>query len=130
MKKITFDKADQDAEKLPGVSEVDLKSLKKVFSCFPAIDEIVLFGSRIKGKHSVNSDLDICLRINGKSDGQKFDMKTRIQQMLASKIDYPIHIMEVGEINNDQLLYSIKNEGKIISPSKYDNNKKYFLNIA
>lgn len=92
----------------------ELEALKKVFSCFPSIRKVILFGSRVKGGCSEKSDLDIFLEIKGKTSGQISDMKNRIQHMLSVNILYPIHIKEKNEIFNQQLLSSINREGRVL----------------
>ena len=98
-------------EEIIGVSENEQNSLRDVLSCFPAIKKCILYGSRVTGVYSEKSDLDIYLEITGKTSGQISDIKNRIQQMLSSKIRYPIHIKDKNDINNRQLLRSIENTG-------------------
>ncbi|MCB9820726.1 nucleotidyltransferase domain-containing protein [Candidatus Nomurabacteria bacterium] len=107
----TPDITKKNGETFVGVSESEIDSLKKTLGCFPAIKKCILYGSRITGGYSENSDLDVYLEITGKTRGQISDMKNRIQQMLSSQIKYPIHVKDRGEIRNNQLLWNIENQG-------------------
>ncbi len=101
-------------ETFVGVKEDELNSLREVLTHFPAIKKCILYGSRITGGYSKKSDLDIYMEIEGKTKGQISDMKSRIQQMLSSTIKYPIHIKDRDEINNQQLLWNIENQGIVL----------------
>jgi predicted nucleotidyltransferase len=45
-----------------GLSTEDLSLLDKVFSRFPGVQSVVLFGSRAKGTHRAGSDVDLALK--------------------------------------------------------------------
>ena len=95
----------------PGVTSEELATIKRVFANFPAIQEVILFGSRIKGTHKETSDLDILFRAVGKSSSQIRDMKFWIQELLDREITYPMHVKERSEVTNMILLQAIMNEG-------------------
>ncbi|MBF0285792.1 MAG: nucleotidyltransferase domain-containing protein [Magnetococcales bacterium] len=44
-----------------GLSETELEGMRGVFRAFPEIREVVLFGSRAKGTHRPQSDVDLAL---------------------------------------------------------------------
>jgi uncharacterized protein len=94
-------------EKMPGVREEELQELKNTISCFPAITKAIMFGSRIKGGHRDDSDLDIYIEVKGKSKSQISVIKARIQEMLAPIIPYPIHVKEAQEMKNNRTLLRI-----------------------
>jgi len=102
---------EQKDKALPGVTLEELTILRKVFANFPAIRDVVLFGSRIKGTHKENSDLDILFSVVGKSRSQINDMKFWIQELLSREIAYPMHVKEKSEITNPILLQTIMSEG-------------------
>jgi len=82
----------------PGVTSEELATIKRVFANFPAIQEVILFGSRIKGTHK-------------ESSSQIRDMKFWIQELLDREITYPMHVKERSEVTNMILLQAIMNEG-------------------
>jgi predicted nucleotidyltransferase len=42
-----------------GLSEADLRSIQEVFTHFPEIKEVIVYGSRAKGNYRPGSDLDL-----------------------------------------------------------------------
>lgn len=47
-----------------GLTSEDMKEIKQVFTRFPTVDEVVIFGSRAKGIHQPGSDVDLALKGN------------------------------------------------------------------
>lgn len=47
-----------------GLTSEDMREIKQVFTRFPTVDEVVIFGSRAKGTHRPGSDVDLALKGN------------------------------------------------------------------
>ncbi|MCK4540509.1 nucleotidyltransferase domain-containing protein [Candidatus Parcubacteria bacterium] len=105
---------ESSTHELPGVNNIELELLKKTFSHFKDVKKIILFGSRIEGGFSDKSDLDIFIETNSKNRGKISDVKNKIQELLSDTIPYPLHIKDLGEIQNKHLLWNINNNGKQI----------------
>ena len=47
-----------------GLTSEDMREIKQVFTRFPTVDKVVIFGSRAKGIHQPGSDVDLALKGN------------------------------------------------------------------
>jgi len=63
--------------KSTGISESVLLNIKTVFSNYPEVEKVVLFGSRAKGNFYEGSDIDIAV----------FGEKLNFEKLLAISID-------------------------------------------
>ena len=91
-----------------GLSETQLEQMRSVFREQPALERVVLFGSRAKGNHRPGSDVDLCLV--GETLGHRefvriaagleaLDFPVRIDTVLFHQISHPNlldHIARVG----------------------------------
>ncbi len=62
-----------------GLKPAVIENVRAVFSGFPQIEEVILFGSRAKGTYKPYSDIDLTLR------GSKVDLS--IQQKIELQLD-------------------------------------------
>ncbi|MBS0626813.1 MAG: nucleotidyltransferase domain-containing protein, partial [Verrucomicrobia bacterium] len=44
-----------------GLNELTIQKITDVFTKFPSIEKVVLYGSRAKGNYKNGSDIDLCL---------------------------------------------------------------------
>ena len=47
-----------------GLKESDIELIKKVFSNYPEVEKVILYGSRAKGTYKPASDIDLTLLYN------------------------------------------------------------------
>jgi predicted nucleotidyltransferase len=92
-----------------GLSNTDTEKIQKVFSLYPEIEKVILYGSRAKGTYKPASDIDLTL------DGTKLNLT--IQQKIESELDdlmlpYKFDISIHHHISNQALLEHIKRVGK------------------
>jgi predicted nucleotidyltransferase len=59
----------EDKENRFGLSERSIKTLTDIFSKYPEVTEVRLFGSRAKGNYQSSSDIDLAVMNEGVSSG-------------------------------------------------------------
>lgn len=93
-----------------GLQENTFLELTDLFSQFPEIEQVVLFGSRALGKHKRNSDIDLAL----KGDLQGSTIAKLM--WLYDETDIPVNadIVSYSSIKSQDLLDHIDNHGEVI----------------
>lgn len=91
-----------------GLEEITIKKINEVFSRFPEIKEVVLYGSRAMGNYKTGSDIDLTIL------SDKIEMPTlyKIERELDDLLlPYTIDLSVHRYIQNPNLLDHIKNVG-------------------
>jgi len=93
-----------------GLQPREIESLRVVFARHPEIEEVVLFGSRAKGNHRPESDIDLAVR--GIED-------ERVVEALADELDelplpFLFDVKSLDAIRNPALLEHVRRVGKRI----------------
>lgn len=71
-----------------GLSDEVRREICRVFSEFPSIRKVVLFGSRAKGNYAAGSDIDLAVVGDSLSFRQLMDLSLRIDDLdLLYKVD-------------------------------------------
>lgn len=94
-----------------GLSEKAWQELELIFKNFPAIERVVLFGSRAKGTHKPGSDVDLAI------EGTEVEISTllRLQNALeSSDLPYFFDVLNLKNIDSPELLEHIREFGVII----------------
>jgi predicted nucleotidyltransferase len=93
-----------------GLSEDVIKKLVSVFSEYPNIESVLVYGSRALGTHKPNSDID--MTITGSiSLTELFKIETQLDDLL---LPYKIDLSIFHEIDNAELIDHIHRVGKKI----------------
>jgi predicted nucleotidyltransferase len=84
--------------------------LEQVFLRHPEINDVTLFGSRAKGTHAHNSDIDLSVR------GRTNPLET---EALAAELDelplpYQFDVLDFDQISSEPLLEHIKRVGVVV----------------
>lgn len=93
-----------------GLSDKDLQSIRRVFSLEPAVQKVLVYGSRAKGNHRPGSDIDLTLI------GPNLDEKTlsrideRFEELL---LPYRFDLSIYDRIDHPDLIGHIQRIGKI-----------------
>lgn len=92
-----------------GIEEEIFELIIDTFKSINEIENVVLFGSRAKGTFKRTSDIDLAVQF---TDGEK-------KQLLMRKLDemrcaLKFDVLDIRKIENEKLLYNIRNEGKTI----------------
>jgi type I restriction enzyme R subunit len=95
-----------------GLTPEVVEKIRGVFARFPAIDTVILYGSRAKGNYRPGSDIDLTIRTNGReSDRLLFDVIEAIDDL---DLIYLFDISLLSDISNTDLLDHIDRVGKKI----------------
>lgn len=99
---------------LPGDA---LALLKGVFSKHASIDSVTLYGSRAKGSHRPNSDIDLLLTAPGMSWTEFNVLESEIDDLLLPwKVDLALR----HQVENDELLAHVERVGIRLYPLTKD----------
>ncbi|EXJ11778.1 nucleotidyltransferase domain-containing protein [Nitrincola nitratireducens] len=92
-----------------GLNQADINKLCHVFSKYPSIDKVIVYGSRAKGTFRDNSDID--LTIVGDLDWLTFnELETELDDLL---LPYTLDLSLYEQIENKDLRYHIDHVGQI-----------------
>jgi predicted nucleotidyltransferase len=91
----------------------ELALIEEVFSRHPEVSDVTLFGSRAKGTHAPNSDIDLSVR------GEISALQT---EALASELDelplpYRFDVLAFDQLNSKPLREHIERVGIVIYPA-------------
>lgn len=103
-----------------GLAEEDIEMINAVFSRFPQVEEVLIFGSRAKGNYKKGSDID--LAIKGKEINTR--LVSKIHGILEEEIPLPykFDVVNYATISNPAFIDHINRVGVIF----YQNFKKAF----
>lgn len=91
-----------------GLRPADIEALQKQFDKFPAIEKVILYGSRAKGNYKPGSDIDLTLLGEQVSFQELALLADRIDDLLLPyQVDLSLH----REITNLALLDHINRVG-------------------
>lgn len=93
-----------------GLSARDLQTIHDIFSRYPEIQLVHIFGSRAKGNYNTGSDID--LAIMNKLSGHKTMLKIK-DDFEESSLPYKVDLVEYGSLTNIDLTDHIKRRGKV-----------------
>lgn len=98
-----------------GLSDSILGDLRRVFSAYPEIERVLIFGSRAKGVFKDGSDIDLAVFAPTMSD-QRFTL-------LWGELDglpllFKMDVLHWDKLGNERLKSKIPGEGKVLYPLK------------
>jgi len=93
-----------------GFTEKQISLIKDIFSQFPEISEVIIFGSRAMGNYKKGSDVD--LAIKGKID-EKIILKLSRKLNDESPLPHIFDVIKYDDISNEKLKEHISSFGKI-----------------
>lgn len=89
----------------------------RVFQSFPAVEEVVLYGSRAKGNYRPGSDIDLTL----KGEGLTLKILNKISNSLDDLLlPYTFDLSIFAQIDNNDLVDHINRVGKVVYQIKKD----------
>jgi predicted nucleotidyltransferase len=91
-----------------GLKAETIKSIQNVFSTFPEVEEVILYGSRAKGNYKPGSDIDLSMI------GEQLNLE--LSNKISLKLDdlllpYIIDLSIFNQIDNENLADHIKRVG-------------------
>lgn len=93
-----------------GLKERYYDELKALYFLFPNIDEIIIFGSRVRGDYREYSDIDIAI----KGELTKLEIAMIREHLEESKIPYVTDVVEYEKIVDKAFKDEIDREGIIL----------------
>ena len=100
-----------------GLSSQVITQICRVFSQYPEIEQVVIYGSRAMGCYREGSDIDLSLIA---SDGKTIDLDTvfKIDEKLDElMLPYSFDLSVVAEIDNPSLIDHIQRVGQVFYKS-------------
>jgi len=93
-----------------GLSDNIIKELKNIFASYPAIEKIVLYGSRAKGTQRDGSDIDLTFFGEELTLAVLYEIEEKIEEL---NLPYLFDISLFSHIDNESLVEHIKRVGKV-----------------
>ena len=93
-----------------GLKENTIKQINRVFSKYPQVDKVILYGSRAKGNYKTGSDIDITLKGEGLNLSSVHKIELEIDDLF---LPYTFDISIFNQISNPDLLEHINRVGKV-----------------
>lgn len=92
-----------------GLTAEDIKQITGVFAAYPAVQKVVIFGSRAMGNYKPGSDIDLAIT----GDTLTFDDILQLHSQLE-KLDtlYSFDMQNINTINDPAVIDHIKRVGK------------------
>jgi len=91
-----------------GLKETTINRINTVFSKYPDIELVVLYGSRAKGNYQNGSDIDLTLIGDALSHAQLTSIETQIDDLL---LPYSVDLSLFKQIDNVNLIDHIQRIG-------------------
>ena len=96
-----------------GLEKTTIESILQVFQHYPAIEKVLLYGSRAMGNYRPGSDIDLCVFGDNLSYPQLSQIETKLEALM---LPYSIDLSLYHHIDNPDLVNHIQREGKIFYP--------------
>ena len=93
---------------LHGLPESVVDRICTVFACYPAIDRVILYGSRAKGTQHKASDIDLTVIGENLTEAQMLALETQLDDLL---LPYTIDLCPFEAIQNPELIEHINRVG-------------------
>ena len=97
-----------------GLCEKDIAAICAVFTAFPKIEKVILYGSRAKGNYRVGSDIDLTLQGTSLNYSDLVAIDEKLDDLL---LPYTIDLSLLHQIENNDLIDHIRRVGKIFYES-------------
>jgi len=93
-----------------GLKEEDIKKINNVFSDFPVVHEVLLYGSRAKGNYKHGSDIDLTMKGEQLDYNLLSDISLQLDDLL---LPYTIDLSIFERLKNSDLMEHIHQVGKV-----------------
>ena len=99
-----------------GLSERTLATLDSIFRKYPGIKQVVLYGSRAKGKYRIGSDIDLSLKTGDEFSFAHKDLLRIAGDFDDSDMPYFVDVSIYDRLSNPKLKAHIDRVGKVLYP--------------
>jgi predicted nucleotidyltransferase len=93
---------------LHGLPQSVVNKICTVFARYPAIEQVILYGSRAKGTQHKGSDIDLTLVGKSVTEAQMLALETQLDDLL---LPYKIDLCRFEAIQNPELVEHINRVG-------------------
>ncbi len=93
-----------------GLKEITLARIKGVFSGYPEIEQVILYGSRAKGNYRNGSDIDLTIVGDQVTAEQLSRVRLALDDLL---LPYTIDLSLMRQIDNPDLVAHIERVGVV-----------------
>ena len=93
-----------------GLSERDVQTILDIFSGYPAVKLVHIFGSRAKGTWKTGSDIDLAIMNKGVDDKTLSKLRTDFEE---SSLPYKIDLVNYPDLRRQEFKDHIDRVGKI-----------------
>ncbi|MEL7639682.1 MAG: nucleotidyltransferase domain-containing protein [Solidesulfovibrio sp.] len=98
-----------------GLNEKTIEKIRSVLSRHPAIDKVVLYGSRAKGTHKLGSDIDLTMYSD---DLSQKEMNQILDEIDSLDLPYIVDLSLFRELTHASLLDHIQRVGIVFYSRK------------
>lgn len=91
-----------------GLSQEQVQQIKNVFTLYPSIQKVWLFGSRARGDFRNNSDIDLAYEANPFTFDDELGLRSKLS---ALPLPYSIDLVHLNSLNEPALKSKIQEEG-------------------
>src|SRR5690554_2848389 len=92
-----------------GLTEKEIYDIQAVFSNYPQIEEVLIYGSRAKGNYQPASDIDLTLKGSGIDTSLQTQIEFDLDDLL---LPYKFDLSIYDKISNSKFLEHINEVGK------------------
>lgn len=93
-----------------GLNENTFNQINKVFTGFPVVEKVLLYGSRAKGNYRAGSDIDLAIKGNGLNLQILNDIRLQLDDLM---LPYTFDISNYHQIGNPELINHIERRGEV-----------------
>ena len=94
-----------------GLRETDIEAILGVFTKYPQVQKVMLYGSRAKGTYRNGSDIDIALVGEALDLSLLFKIETELDDLF---LPYKMDVSMMHQIKNQDLIDHIKRLGLVL----------------
>ncbi len=93
-----------------GLQIQQIESINRIFSLYPQIEQVILYGSRAKGNFKPGSDIDLTIIDQSLSFSELLHIQSQLDDLL---LPYKFDLSLKRSISNSDLLEHISRVGKV-----------------
>jgi uncharacterized protein len=93
-----------------GLKESTVSRIRSVFSHYPQVERVILYGSRAMGRQRNGSDIDLTMVGDGLTHAVQLKIENELDDLL---LPYKIDLSVLREIDNSSLLNHIQRVGVV-----------------
>ena len=93
-----------------GLKQEHINAINGIFAQFIAIDQVILYGSRAKGKYQKASDIDLTLIELELSFSELMEIENKLDDLL---LPYKIDLSQKRKISNPDLVDHLNRVGQV-----------------